>query len=79
MGEALSAEQQDLRVFPDSTMRAIINFINQAKGYFAAYGETLTPAERGRKIEAGVRNIGFIEAGYASAKANPLFVSSYLP
>ncbi|MDR0546468.1 MAG: hypothetical protein LBG77_02615 [Dysgonamonadaceae bacterium] len=81
LSEAIVSDEQatDRAAFPDSTMRAIINFINQAKGYFAAYANILSPAERGRKIGAGIKNWGFVEACYASAKANPQFLPSYLP
>jgi hypothetical protein len=81
LSEALQAEPKATAaaVFPDSTMRAIINFINQAKGYFSAYSQTLSPVERSRKVGGGIKNWGFVEACYASAKANPQFVPSYLP
>jgi hypothetical protein len=63
---------------PDSTLRGIINLINQAKSAFAPYGDTLTPAERKRLIGIGYKNLGFIERAYASAVANPTLVPRYL-
>jgi hypothetical protein len=65
-------------IFPDSTMRAIIELINKAKNYFAEYSTTLSTGDRSRKIGTGIKNLGFIEASYASAGANPKFLPSYL-
>jgi hypothetical protein len=76
---ALDAEMKNSRaVFPDSTMRAIINFINQAKGYFAPFDHPLTYVERRRLIGSGFKNFGFIEQTYANAVANPSLVPAYL-
>ncbi|MDR0543023.1 MAG: hypothetical protein LBH19_12550 [Dysgonamonadaceae bacterium] len=80
LSEAIASDGQATgrAAFPDSTMRAIINFISQAKNYFAQYGTPLTPTDRKRLIGMGFKNQGFIERAYTSAAANPSLVPGYL-
>jgi hypothetical protein len=76
---ALKAENRNAGdPLPDSTMRAIINFISQAKSYFAPYDNPLTPTDRKRLIGTGYKSFGFIEQAYANAAVNPTLVPSYL-
>jgi hypothetical protein len=81
LSKALAAEPKAAAtaVFPDSTMRAIINFINQAKGYFADYDTPLTPTDRRRLLGTGFKYTGFIDAAYEGAVANPNLLPSYMP
>ncbi|MDR2628348.1 MAG: hypothetical protein LBC40_09980 [Dysgonamonadaceae bacterium] len=65
-------------LFPDHTMQAIIDLINQAKVIFSPYDHPLTPVDRKRLIGTGYKNFGFIEQAYASAIANPTLVPGYL-
>jgi hypothetical protein len=81
LSEALQAEPGTTAapIFPDSTMRAIINFINQAKGYFAAYDTPLTATDRRRLLGTGFKYSGFIDAAYAGAAVNPDLLPAYMP
>ena len=62
----------------EGALEVIILLVQEAKALYSEYGRTLSPAERGRKIGAGIKNLGFIEAACASAQNNPQFLPSYL-
>jgi hypothetical protein len=76
---AVEAEPQaQSAFFPESTMEAIINLINQSKIAFAPYDHSLAPADRKRLIGTRLKNLGFIRQAYINATANPLLVPPYL-
>jgi hypothetical protein len=80
MSAALAAEPRAASaVFPDSTMRAIINLVNQAKTYFANYDTPLTATDRRRLFGTGFKYTGFIEAACEGAEVNPHLLPAYMP
>ncbi|MDR2628049.1 MAG: hypothetical protein LBC40_08470 [Dysgonamonadaceae bacterium] len=80
LSEAIAAEEKAAAaIMPDSTMRAIIGFVNQAKGYFAAYDTPLTTTDRRRLFGTGFKYTGFIDAAYEGAVTNPNLLPSYMP
>lgn len=75
--KSLSAGE-NTRAMTLTPFNTIVQLIHQAETLFSAYGTTLSSADRTRKVGAGIKNYGFIEAAYRSAAANPIFVPSYL-
>jgi hypothetical protein len=45
---------------------------------FAEFSDTFNPTERTRLVGAGIKNFGFIETAWNSARANPQLVPGYL-
>jgi hypothetical protein len=66
------------RAIDPTTMQEIVELIGMAQSLFSIYANTFSPAERGRLIGAGIKNLGFIETAYNSAQANQQFVPSYI-
>jgi hypothetical protein len=81
LGKVLAAEPKAAAgaVLPDSTMRTIINFINQAKSYFTDYITPLTSTDRRRLFGAGFKFTGFIDAAYAGVAVNQNLLPAYMP
>jgi hypothetical protein len=76
--EAKNSDKDKSRLLTEEIMGEVFDIQEQLMELFSEYGSTLTPTDRSRMISAGIRNYGFIQTAYQSAKTNPFLVPPYL-
>jgi hypothetical protein len=69
--------QDNVRDISDEVIGEIISLIADSMELFNEFGNTFTTQERSRLVGIGIKNYGFIETAYSSARANMQFYPAY--